>query len=213
MKQHGSLITSGSVHIRAAAMHAPEDMRVDLDMPEGSTVAEIVAAALPGASNAELTHARVTLVNKGSMAVIERGLWHRVRPHAGTSVVIRIVPQGDKLKGILSVVVAIAALAIGIYLAPVLAAAGTFGITNAATWQAIIGRGVTLIGTLAINALIPPPSTSSDTPKPNYAISGWRNNLTPDGIVPSVMGKHRYAPPFAMTPYIEIIDGTQYINA
>jgi hypothetical protein len=156
----GAVLTApgrGLVPVRAAPGLAPEERRVSLEYPEGMTVAEIVAAALPGAAEADLTHARVTLVAKCSMAVIERGLWHRVRPHAGTSVVIRIVPGDDKLRSILSLVVVIASIAITTFLAGPLA--GAAGISLAAS-RALLSIGTLFLGTLAINALVPPPSTT-----------------------------------------------------
>jgi hypothetical protein len=186
----------------------PAEARIAMRMRDGLTIAEIVAAALPALAGARLDAVRVTLVARSGMAVIPRRYWHRVRPHAGTTVILRVVPQGGSLKSILSLALVVASIAIGNFLAPIIAGSAFGAGLSVASWQAIIGVGVLTLGTLAINALIPPPS--SDAPKPLYQISGWRNDVRQDGIVPCILGKMRYAPPFAGTPHTEIIDGVQY---
>ncbi len=90
----------------------------------------------------------------------------------------------------LQVVVSIAAVAIGAYFAPALA--GTLGISQGLA-QGIIGLGVTVLGSLLINALIPPVK-SSDKDKATFFISGWRNAFEPDGVIPEVYGQMRFAP-------------------
>ncbi|QND46702.1 phage tail protein (plasmid) [Rhizobium lusitanum] len=173
------------------------------------SIAEIVAVALPRLTEHELSQARVVLVSDRGSAVIEREYWSRVYPHAGVRVVIRIVPGRDALRSILSVVVSIAAIALGQVWAPALAS--TLGISTQFA-AGIIGLGATVLGNLLLNALIPPVSTDNDK-KTSYQISGWRNKLDPDGVVPLILGKVRYAPPFAATSYTEIVGDLQYVRA
>lgn len=198
-----------TIPVLAAPFFDPGTARVDLELPTGVSVAQIVAMALPHAIEPDLAHARVVLVSDRGSIVVDRQHWKRVYPHAGVRVVIRIVPSNGALRSILSVVVSIAAIALGQVWAPALA--GTLGLSQA-TWAGIIGLGATVLGNLLINALIPPVSTDDDK-KTSYQLSGWRNKLDPDGVVPLIMGKVRYAPPFAATTYTEIVGDLQYIRA
>lgn len=197
------------IPVLAAPAIDPGSARIELILPEGLTVGEIVAAALPGATPADQARARVTLVSPQGSAVILPARWHAVRPRPGVRVVIRLIPGKGALKAILSIVVAIAAVALGAYFAPMLA--GTFGL-SAATWGAVITMGVNLLGSLLINALIPPVKPD-DERRPSYSISGWRNRLDPDGAVPVLLGKIRYAPPFATRSHTEIVGDWQYVRA
>ncbi|TXH82815.1 MAG: phage tail protein [Rhizobium sp.] len=197
------------IPVLAAPFFDPAVGRVNLELQPGLSLAEIVAAALPRLTEYDLAHARVVLISDRGSIVIERRLWARVYPHAGVRVVIRIVPTNGVLKSILSVVVTIAAVALGQVWAPALA--GTLGI-SAQGWAGIISLGATVLGNLLINALIPPVSTDNDK-NTSYQISGWRNKLDPDGVIPLILGKVRYAPPFAATSYTEIVGDLQYIRA
>ncbi|QND46697.1 phage tail protein (plasmid) [Rhizobium lusitanum] len=173
------------------------------------TVAEIVSVALPRATGQDLAHARVALVSDRGSVIISREDWARVRPHPGVHVVIRIIPGNGALRSILSVVVSIAAIALGQVWAPALAS--TLGISQGLA-SGLVGLGVTVLGNLLINALIPPTSTSNDK-NTSYQITGWQNKMDPDGVVPDLMGKVRYAPPFAAGSYTEIVGDLQYIRA
>ncbi|MFX8608831.1 hypothetical protein ABTM33_19230, partial [Acinetobacter baumannii] len=88
------------------------------------------------------------------------------------------------LKNVLQIVVVIAAVALGQLWAP--AVAGALGISTG-TAAALITAGVTVIGSLLLNALIPPPKPSG-AQNPNYSISGFRNQANPDGPVPVPFG-------------------------
>jgi hypothetical protein len=61
--------------------------------------------------------------------------------------------------------------------------------------------------------LIPPPDNNADKEKPFFAISALKNKFDPDGVVPEILGKHRYAPPLAAMSYSEIVGDLQYIRA
>ncbi|SCB18566.1 TipJ family phage tail tip protein [Rhizobium lusitanum] len=198
-----------TIPVLTAPFFDPGSARVDLDLPTGLSIAQIVALALPHASEPDLAHARIVLVSDRGSVVVDRQHWKRVYPHAGVRVVIRIVPSNGALRSILSVVVSIAAIALGqVWAVPL---SQTLGISTQLA-AGLIGLGVTVLGNLLINALIPPVSTDDDK-KTSYQISGWRNKLDPDGVVPLIMGKVRYAPPFAATSHTEIVGDLQYIRA
>lgn len=183
--------------------------RVQLEMPVGLTLAEIVRGALPSATEADLAGARVCLVTPDASAIIERPNWSRIRPKAGVQVLIRITPAGDNVwRSVLSIAVTIAAVAIGgAYGATFAASIGS----SAAVGTALLTAGISIIGQLLLNALIPPVTADGSERRDTYSISGWKNELREDGAVPFVFGTMRYAPPFAARPFTEIVGNDQYV--
>ncbi|SEB47928.1 hypothetical protein [Rhodobacter sp. 24-YEA-8] len=153
--------------------------------------------------------ARVVLVTARGSAVVHPERWQSVKPREGVRVVIRLVPGKNALRAVLSIVVTVAAVAIGAWAAAALEYA--VGTTGYAVTSALVGMGVSLLGSLLFNALIPP--VKPEDTKPNYTLSGWRNRLDPDGAVPVVLGQTRYAPPFAARSYTEIVGDRQYVRA
>ena len=194
------------VPVLAMPLLGPDEARVRTELPHGLTVAEMVAAVLPAGGARD--NIRVSLVTARGAELISPQIWDRVRPHPGVQVIVRVVPGKSALRSVLAIAITVAAVALGAYFAPGLA--GTLGLSQAA-WQGVITAGVSALGNLALNALVPP--NTPDDPKPNYTLSGWRNRLDPDGAVPVVLGTHRYAPPFAATSYTEIVGDWQYVRA
>lgn len=190
--------------VLAAPLFDPGSARVQLDLPEGLTVAQIVARALPVRASAERGQLRVALVTADAATVVYPALWHAIRPKPGVQVVIRVIPAGDALRSVLSIVVSIAAVAFAGPLAGVLGITSKLGVS-------LLTLGLNVLGTLAINALIPPPKPEEK--RPSYSISGWQNRYEPDGAVPVVLGTHRYAAPFAVMSYTEIVGDWQYVRA
>lgn len=197
------------VPVLAAPLFDPGAGRIEMQVLPGMTIAEIVGQALPAATERELRQARVALVSDRGSAIISREYWHCVRPNPGVRVVIRIIPAEGALKAVLSIVVSVAAIALGGIFGPTLA--GALGVSTA-VGTALVTIGVSMVGNLLINALIPPPSPDKDK-RNSYSINGLRNRVDPDGAVPFVMGTMRYAPPFAAMPYTEIVGDDQYIRA
>lgn len=194
------------VPVIAAPLFDPEQARINIEVPAGLTVAQIVQLALPGIGVAP-QDLRVTLVSEKGVAVIAPDLWSRVRPNAGVQVIIRGVPGKDVVRTVLLVAVSAAALAF----APTILA-GTALAGNAFA-TSLVAAGLTLVGTLLVNALIPPPTFDSGERRNVYEISGWRNQIRRGEPVPLILGKHRYAPPFAATSWTEISRNDQYIRA
>lgn len=205
----------------------PDIGRQELQAPEGLSVAAIVSLALPGLPERTRLRARVWLVdNNGEMLLPNPDLWHRIYPAAGVRVMIRLVPGKDALRNVLLIAVSIAALAIGqFWVGPALAgwaagagfaaSAGLIGQIGAGVASAVLGIG----GSMLINALIPPSTTTAaagqrlQAEKPLFQISGWQNQSTPDGVVPSILGRVRVAPVFAAPSYSEIVGDDQYVRA
>ena len=201
---------TGLVPVTAAPMLDPGMGRRDMELPAGLTVAEIVATALPAMAPADHARLRVTLVTGRAMAAPALADWARIRPRPGVRVVIRLVPGNDSiLRSVLLIAVSIAA----IYVAGPVAGALLATAAPSTTAVAITAAVLTGIGGLLINTLIPPPRAArQDAARPVYQAGGWRNDLRPDEPVPFLLGRHRYAPPYAARPYTEIVGDDQFVR-
>ncbi|WP_275789677.1 TipJ family phage tail tip protein [Pararhizobium gei] len=192
-------MSAQAARVIAMPVADPGIARIHGVAPAGASVAEIVDKFLPGFPAAEHETIRVVLVSRRGSTVVSYKRWTRVKPKPHVTVIIRPIPGKDALRSILQIVISIAAVSLGQYWGAALASGMT------ATGAAIVKAGLTValnaIGMLALNALIPPAAPSSNERKTNYTISGWKNRIEPNGVIPDVVGKHRYAPPFAVPPY------------
>lgn len=194
-----------------AMPHFDPGDRIEITVPTGRTIAEILRLALPDAAPDDLLRCRVVLVTPAGAEAIEPKFWGCVRPRPGVRVVIRVVPGKSALRSVLAIVVSIAAVALGaMYGLGLGTALGFTGTTAQMVGAGLIGMAVTAIGTLAINALIPVDDLEAEN---RYSISGWRNTPRPDGVVPVVMGRLRWAPPFSALSYTEIVGDFMYVRA
>lgn len=148
---------------------------------------------------------------------VAQGDWQRVYPKAGTTLTVRMVPQGggggkNPLRTLLSIAVLAASPVIASTLVGALGVSGSImGISSA---QLITG-GVNLLGRLALNAIAPPPRPrynlgSKDAPV--YSLTGAQNRVEAFSRVPKVLGRHRFVPPLGALPYTETIGGDQYLR-
>lgn len=195
------------VSVISAPMIDPAIGRTEMTLAVGKSIAEIVDIAVPGLTAADRLHVRVMLVDYRGSMFVGMEYWSNVRPKDGVRVVIRVLPGKDALRSILQIAVSIAAIALGQFWGVGLA--GTLGLSGQA-WAGIIGLGVTVLGNLLINALIPPEKPLEQENR--YQISGMRNRLDPDGAVPLVLGTIRYAPPFGCYTHTEIVGDWQYLR-
>jgi len=179
--------------------------REHVRVPAGLSVAEII-------EHCEIEPSRLYITINGHS--IEFKNWARVRVKAGAVVSIVKVPGKGALRSILGAIVAIAAAIFAPYLlsafAPALVgtAAGT-AITGA------IAAGITIAGSLAINALFPvakPQQQAEDKTKTLYSIGGSVNENQQYGAVPEIFGTHRISPPYAAGSYTEIVGDDQYLR-
>lgn len=198
-------MSASNVSVMAAPLFDPGMARVSLDVPPGLTIDEIVTLALPHARPVSGL-LRVILVNDRGASVAEEKYWSQMRPTAGTHVVIRTIPGKNALRSVLLAVVSVAALAF----AP--AVAGFLGVTSK-IGIALVGAGLSIVGQLLVNALIPVQTPDALEKKNVYRIEGWRNELRPGSPIPFAVGKHRYAPPFAAQTYTEVVGDDQYVRA
>ena len=78
-----------------APLFDPGSGRIDMEMPAGLTVAQMVARGLPDLAEADRLQARVTLVTPMAASAVDPIFWHSVRPKPGVRVVIRIVSSSS----------------------------------------------------------------------------------------------------------------------
>jgi hypothetical protein len=203
-------MSQGLVSVLAAPAFDPGQGRITAEFPVGMTIAQIVEKVLPDRTIGR-EFIRVSLVTDRGTQIVPPTIWHRAYPNAGVRVVIRVIPGKNALRSILQIVVSIAAVALGQYWA--LGLGFTAGTVGFAVASGLIGIGVSVLGNLLINALIPPEKPESQERENRYAISGWRNRLDREGAVPVVLGTIRYAPPFAALSYSEIVGNWLYIRS
>ena len=188
-------------------------------LPEGRSLAEIVAMMhLPEGFD----EAGVVCINGHETP---RGAWHIIKPKAvsGQGVPTQITFHapirggGDGGKNPLATIAAI-----GLTILSGGAAAGLFGPAGAlsvsgtlfaaqSTSALLLAGAISLVGSLLLNALIPPPSlddASSRTQRRDASVRG--NVLEPNGSVPRVVGERRLFPPLMAEP-LTTFDGEDEI--
>ncbi|HYN37895.1 MAG TPA: host specificity factor TipJ family phage tail protein, partial [Rhodospirillales bacterium] len=187
--------------------------RCDIAVPAGLTLAEIVGVAIP--DPAWHDHAVVLIGDER----IERHAWAGFRPPPGAFVAVHIVPRGQNgwriagMIGIAVLAITASALTYGALTGPAIGMSSVWAGAIAGS----IGAAVSIGGTFALNALVPPPipAVSKDygRDKPAWLIAGARNRADPWGKVPFLLGRFRLTPPYAAIPYREIVGGDVYWRA
>lgn len=156
------------------------------------------------------TRYQYLVVHVGGIPVAPE-LWTRIKPKS-THVVVNVVPQGGDSKNIFRLIAVIAIGIVAPYLAAALPGIGAIGTASNAIAAAVIG----VVGTLAINAIFPPPvlgnEGSSDEGSPSLTVTGQRNAIAPGSPVVRLYGRRKYWPKNAAVPYIQT-EGkdTQYL--
>lgn len=154
-----------------------------------------------------ITPVRVYVTINGH--VIEPDKWAKVRVKKGAVVSVIKVPGKGAFRAILGLVVALAA----VFFAPIIA--GAIGLAGSATATSLIGAGITIAGSLIVNALFPPPKAKgpeADNTKTLYSIGGAQNEAIQYGAIPEIFGVHRVSPPYAAGSYTEIVGDDQYLR-
>lgn len=144
-------------------------------------------------------------------------LYDRVKPKSGSIITVAMVPMGGG--GIFKAVVSIAVAVFAPYIAAPLAA--SLGVTSAvglALTKAVVGFALNAVGSLLVNAIAPPAkpklapiqgqtgiSNRSNIQKESqtYFIEGARNREIQGGVIPVLLGRHRFVPPLAARNYTE----------
>lgn len=175
----------------------PHPLRSDVFtcvLPVGGTIAEMVGENVDEAIEVSI-----------SGEFIPRDMWDRIKPKDGTAILVVRYPKGDTAKKIVGIVL----LLVIAYYAPYLL--DIYG-----AWGAVAVAGLTMLATMAIYAMMPPPELPKVAGATDFnrlnSITGTSNQNTPYGSIPMVIGECRYYPPFAAMPYSEILGDDQYLR-
>lgn len=214
-----------------AAVHVlarPSPFRNDvarLIAPPGLSIAELAEQALPDPIARNL--AQATLVGPdGSAWSVPRERWPVVRPRPGIELRLVVVPRGGSFRGIVRIALTIA---IVVAAAALTAAGGPLGGISlfgiAGLGSTLIGAGITIAGSLLVNALIPVETPrladlngtgSGEIAKTSPTLTGSSNAARPWQPVPRAYGRHRVTPPKAARDVSETVTlqgGTAALSA
>lgn len=188
-------------------------------LPDGLSLSEIIARIdLP-----RVVKEQGTVCINGHP--VPRGAWHLVRPKAVTGGVANAITVhapimgggGDSGKNPLAILggLALTILSGG-------AAGGLFATSGGlfaagSTSALLLSGGIALVGSLLLNALIPPPSlnreSESEGAETRRDASARGNILEPNGIVPRVVGERRVFPPLVMEPLVTFDGDDEIVEA
>ena len=175
-----------------------------IECPAGLTIGELIDVA-------KVPHDLRGYVVPLNHGLPIKDLDYVTRP--GDRITFTILPQGRNAGMILAAVAMIALVVVAAVAAPYLAGfLATAGTPAFAAAQSAISLGITLVGSLLINALIPPPSVantrSESVASPlqesaTYSVTGQSNQAKKYGAIPRIYGRHRFFPNIAATPLIQ----------
>lgn len=201
---------SGSIPVIANLKPLPLIREADADVVCAQARAGLTLAEILGSGASQSIEVRV------GGEVVPRVLWAKVKPKAGTLVHVTMYPQGGSARKWVAII-AMVALTIVTYGAfgwqGLAATAATAYGGTAAAWAA----GIMLAGSLAISALVAPPTpklgaAGGDPFQQLQSITGTSNQANPYGVIPCVVGTYRFFPCHAALPYTEIVGNDQYLR-
>lgn len=188
------------LHLRGHEFDAPGVVYAS----PGQTLQKMLQEA---ASGAEIS--ADVVVRVGGYAV-PREAWGRLRPKAGVRV--DVLRQGLAKGGARQILATVAMIVVAYY-APGWGAS----LAKGAGWSAAAGNaiasGITLAASLAVNALVSVPMASgggSEAQRSWNALTGSSNQINPYGVIPLILGEHRYFPPHAAIPYTDVLGYDAY---
>ncbi len=193
--------------------HPFSTARIDGLAPAGRTLLQIVELAeLPAPY---LPHVRIWVDGWE----VPRGLWATARPRAGRVVYLKVLPGkgGSGGKNPLATVLSLALIVAAPWVAG-FALTGTWGVSAATLGfeGAVATVAVNLVGSMAINALVPPaapsPGGAYGQTTPVYQITGTSNTFQPYAAIPRVFGRTRLYPMMAARPYTESQGNDRYVR-
>ena len=152
-----------------------------------------------------------------------RGRWDDTEIGENDLVVFVPLPQGDGGggKNPLRTILMLAVMVAAIYFAPILAPSfvSALGVSMTVA-TGFAGLAISVVGTVLVNVLIPPPKPSALTanfgsapaPSPTYSLQAQGNQARLAQPIPVVYGRHRVFPDLAATPWVEYSDNNQYLH-
>ncbi|MDR7147142.1 host specificity factor TipJ family phage tail protein [Rhizobium sp. BE258] len=196
------------VHVRPSPLRQEKK---HFRLAAGLTVAEMVEdCAFRAGLHPEISALHVSLNGHA----IPRANWSRIRVKSGVNVNIVAVPRGKAIGKIFGAIIALVAAVVAPYLAGPAFLGFQAGTTAFSVATGLIGAGLTMAGSMIVNALFPPakPVSQVDNTKTLYSIGGAQNEATQYGSIPATFGTHRISPPYAANPYTEIVGDDQYLR-
>lgn len=209
------IIPEVATKVAVAAITNPfEPEPVVSEVSEGGTIGDILKGlGLPAGIPARI------FVDDRMVLDRERDF---IKPRRGQFVSIRVQAQGGGggNKGLmmaLEVIVVIAAAAATWYVGGAGGWAAAAGLTGGQITAAAVAAGVavSLVGNLAIHALVPPPTApnrSFSTSPPSFSVSARQNIAAPLAPIPVILGTAPEAPMLAATPYTHYIGSEQFLR-
>lgn len=206
----------GNLSIYAAPLPF-SNHQVRLTAPLGSSIQQIVDHIAPK----EYGDLIIAVALLDGIPIPEEA-WVTTFPLPEQNLVINIVPGkgGGKnpLSTILSIAVLIAAPQFAAWATAQAAMAGVTSLTGSMIVNGLARVAFSVVGSLLVNALAPPPkpsnlgTTSNPASSPTQFIEGARNAISPYGVVPICLGTNRMFPPLASRSFTEAIDNDQYVR-
>ncbi|MFT6461124.1 MAG: hypothetical protein ACJA0Y_000620, partial [Maricaulis maris] len=172
--------------------------------PAGFTVAEIVERHVPDPI------LRAHLVVDLDGIEVDRDSWDITRIEAGEFLLLRVRPAGDDGSKILRTILQIAVIAAATWVG-----GGAGGAIASSFWAAAAAATVQIVGSLIVNALVPPPQPDfalGEAPSPTYSVDGARNQRLANRPMPVLFGEHRVFPPLQGVPVQEIVGDDIYLR-
>ncbi|MAI35023.1 MAG: hypothetical protein CMM07_25575 [Rhodopirellula sp.] len=162
-------------------------------LPSGKSVAEIIFdEGYPISSVGTL---QVSLANNEKITEVPRDCWMTLKPKSGSTMVIAPKAEGAFFAPILGAISQVASP----YIAGQILGAGASKLALKLATTAI-----SIVFSLAVNALVKPPVQSGVAGDPAFTITGVQNGFTPFGTVPQVWGRHLMFPTLSATGYTEL---------
>jgi hypothetical protein len=157
---------------------------------------------------------------------IPREIWHKVKPKPGSRHMLQVCVRpggGDGGKNAFAIIATIAlVVATTAITGGILGPGGALSVSSTlfaagSTSAALAAAGVSIVGALAINALVPPPTAEKQDDRTTAGTLGVSsiegNTIGQFEPIPFVAGTHKVTPPHLVPPWSESINDDQYINA
>ncbi len=204
--RYDSNLTVGDVSI-VACPNPLKNVRIDGHVPADSTINEIVEYIKKEYASDLHIDSNVAIMVNGMPVPQEQ--WD-MKPVNGDMIQYRAVAGKGAIKLIATIAVVVAAA----YFAP--AVLTGLGIEATATALAVASAGISIVGTMLINAIFPirPPSApeSAGTAENQNLLQGGSNKANPYGAIPVVLGKIRFTAPLGAQIYAEANADTSYLR-
>lgn len=168
------------------------------------TVSEVITN-----QNIDLSLPTVCFVN--GMATLRKD-WNLILPSGSVVSLITLPLGGGKSSNPLNVVLTVALLVATVY------TGGVVGAAYGAIWGGVAAAGVSMVGSILINTLVPTPkpslngmTSSAYMQSPTYSLQAQGNQARLGNPIPVIYGRHLIYPDFANQPYYRYKDNEQYV--